>query len=130
MFLKFVPMDAAFENHRFCESRHTINDQYNSNDVYLWNLLFNPFSGAEIPPHAMTTAAGESFAEQPQQVLDYFAANVPGTGMWPSNNPRANSPSMGYVARVFHPKTPGHKVMKDALIKALRTDKVPGVKPL
>ena len=101
----YISITEVFDGHRFCEPRHNIFNQFSSNDVWLWNLSPSADELAQIVKDHLNPSAEDGV--------------VPWKGppLWED----------GSTTRPFQPKVFGYKAIKDAIIKKLRDDKVPGI---
>jgi len=121
MNIRFVDVDRVFDAHRFCEPGRNLNDQYYSEDTWIWNLSwFNHYADAEYD--VLTFDNGGQYLEER------------GVGRHQPPNPAVlyqtlsgRSRQAGWLFRTFHPKGAGHNAIKDAVIAAMRADGVPGV---
>jgi hypothetical protein len=105
--LGFIDLSPAWDHHRFCEPEHQAkNDQWYNPDVWLWNLQLgayqNPDGGSPPDPTDIPTDGDFSITSG------------------------GNVLENGWRFRPFHPKTAGHKAIKDTVIARLRADKIPG----
>src|SRR5579862_4626797 len=120
MHLGLIPIDDGFQGHRFCEANHSLEDQWTSGDVWLWNLQYSNDGGDQLG-QILVDSNGTSYQGQApgdsEQNYDSFDP-------W-SSNPSAGAP---WIARPFHPKKTGNQQMKDIYIQRLKDDRVPGVK--
>lgn len=110
---------ASFENHRFCEPGHSINNQYYLNDVWFWNL-----SAREDDPPKLSEEAQSAWVNKHIFSNGTTATEAQLLAMLPS--PQGSDSSSG--GRAFHPKDRGHMAIKDAMLSLLRKNKVPGIK--
>jgi hypothetical protein len=118
MHLKYISVTEGYSGHRFCEPNHNLDDQYNSDQVFVHNLKYTFPTGEDFPG---ILSEDKKVMMLPIEAYGMFN----GTEAYPFSS--ACSVSTGWQCRPFHPKFNGHIVIKDALIKQLKADKVPGV---
>ncbi|KAL9615939.1 MAG: hypothetical protein Q9160_009125 [Pyrenula sp. 1 TL-2023] len=108
----FIDIDPRFEKHRFCEPGSGHREQYYSDDTWFWNLSFPVLTESEPPEDPILR----------EIVGGNFDRDI-------GPNSKTGNIGKGYQMRPFHPKDPGHTRIKEAVIQALKNDKVEGVKP-
>lgn len=104
----FVDLDPYFNNHRFCEPGDGYNDQWYSDNVWIWNLQVGDYQGQDI--------TGGSFVPADPEIQ-------------PFSGSLGEGPSGGWKVRPFHPKFQGHTAIKNAIIAKMRVSGMPGVTP-
>jgi hypothetical protein len=124
MHVKYVSITEGFQTFRFCESGVSFVDNYGSDKVRLWNLLQENDTTRAVTGEVLTMPNNGKMMMLRQDALDVIRANK---GL-PVFSPAANELANGWMMRVFHPKTAGHTAIKDAIIKQIRADKVPGTR--
>lgn len=106
---RFFDPSSLFENHRFCEPGHTLDNQYFLNDVWFWNMsppeddpTYAEFQLQHISTHETAWAQNHTFINGTQatqtQLMDIL-------------NPAGN-PYDSWSGRAFHPKDGGHLASK------------------
>jgi hypothetical protein len=118
MFIKYVPITDGFQARRFCELGASFEDQYYSDNTYLWSLQFINKDGQAIAGQTVDMPNGLKYMSLPQEAAD-FLRNIGNI---------VDAILKGWTLLPFHPKFKGHTVIKDAVIAQAKADKVPGVK--
>jgi len=116
--VKYIPITAGFDGHRFCEDNHSKVDNYLSGDVWFWNVS-PPGIGATADSAVADQLPGNfdgTYTETPH-LLDFSEESLSDPGVI----------SFGWQLRPFHPKYAGHTVIKDAIVARLRADGISGV---
>ncbi|KAI9767435.1 MAG: hypothetical protein M1840_005664 [Geoglossum simile] len=118
--LGFIDVTHGFEGHHFCEPEHSLEGQWSSGDVWIWNLGLSNNDGSIVVGKIATDVNGTQYMDQAEGDNETFYKEV---------NPFGSSGpiSSGWAGRPFHPKVLGHGAMKKIMIAALRNDHVPGV---
>lgn len=123
----FVDISPSFNGHRFCELGHNSDDQYNSADVWIWNLSSHIFSGkardgiASIPNEQVWTGDDndpkimDSVIQQIQTSGGMFITDPLG-----GSDPSEIQPVLGVKARCFHPTHKGHESIKNTVLTAVK----------
>jgi hypothetical protein len=132
-YVRFILISPGFNKQRFCEDDATFEDQWYSNDVWIWNLN-KVKDGEELHMKPTTDKNGIKF----MQVSDQDSLETWKTLHWPNVKPTdyntVHWPDINldtaWIWRVFHPKIGGHRYIQDAVITALRADKISGVKQI
>ncbi|KAH7063582.1 SGNH hydrolase-type esterase domain-containing protein [Macrophomina phaseolina] len=111
--IRFFNPSSLFQSHRFCEKGRDLNGQYFSDDVWFWNLS---------PPEIDLSNGNKTQIQE----------------MWLNNQTLPNGDQVTDLdlddmiaedrGRTLRPKYDAHKAIKEAMVKQLRADKVPGVK--
>jgi len=141
--LRHVEPSPLFNKHRFCEAGQTIDDQFYSPDVWMWNLQYwDTKSKSDRKWKTTTTKDGIKIMTNPDgaegagfptandvSIPPILAIQVGPDEDQPANNPLTQQYGFGFTARPFHPKYQGHTALKDFFIKRMREDNIPGVKP-
>ncbi|EHL03100.1 hypothetical protein M7I_1075 [Glarea lozoyensis 74030] len=133
--IKNFQPDYLFDGHRFCEKGRSLEDQYYHKDLWLWNLQYNDDKTGEeggavtgndgVKQMASTSSAGVNVTEGFQTVLG--ADTNPDAIIPPDQDAHTQQYGFGWTARPFHPKFDGHTALKDAFIKKMQDDRVPGI---
>ena len=121
----YIPVSDQFTGHRFCEKKHSFDDQWTSSDVWIWNLQWNngdtDTGGTKQPPDAPNPPLPVlSLDTRSRTYLDYQLF-MNGTDV------NVLQSGFGWTARPFHPKPKGHEQMKNFFIQTLKKDRVPGI---
>jgi hypothetical protein len=130
MHIKYVSVTEGFNGHRFCEAGHSFEDQWYSDQVYIWNLQY--FNNNQEVTGTVISSDKDSdghqvlwmqwpFTNQSMADFDTGLSEQSGSG-------GGNEISNGWRLRPFHPKANGHTVIKNSVIAQLKADKVPGVR--
>lgn len=101
--IRFFNPSTLFENHRFCEPGHNLNNQYFLNDVWFWNMSppeDDPqYATLQDTDHLETAwAQNYTFINGTQATQDQLLNIISPTG----------NPYDSWSGRSFHPKTLGH----------------------
>jgi hypothetical protein len=129
--VKYVDIDAAFEGHRFCEDKHSSDDQYINPDVWLWNRNF-PSQDPKAVGSVNVTAL-HAFLANGEIAGSQSYVGGPGLGYEMQGDANAASGSDGgiggqvWTQRPFHPKVGGTQAIADIIIAQAKKDKIPGV---
>ncbi|KAL2060154.1 hypothetical protein VTL71DRAFT_9976 [Oculimacula yallundae] len=120
---RFYNPSSLFENHRFCEPGHNLNNQYFLNDVWFWNM-----SPPEDDPQYAILQDTDLLETAWAQNYTFMNGTQATQGQLLNIISPTGNPYDSWSGRSFHPKTLGHVAIKDGLIQYLRDSKVPGVK--
>ncbi|KAL9107551.1 MAG: hypothetical protein Q9227_007551 [Pyrenula ochraceoflavens] len=130
--VRYIEMDSAFANHRFCEPNYSFKDQWYSPDMWIWNLQYYDTQNPSLQPEGTPKTNEESITYMSHVSGDTIRnyQNLPDDPIFGSSSSGGSSGD-GYppwIARTFHPKKQGYEKMKEYFVQKLRDDKVPYVK--
>ncbi|KAI9665394.1 MAG: hypothetical protein M1831_001832 [Alyxoria varia] len=105
----FIDINNDFESHRFCEDDHRsggVQGQHLNDDIWFYN--FDPSQEHCASPNEQASSGHVGPSD-----------TVPSDGN--------SDPSRQGCGRAFHPTFEGHHAIKNAIIRRLRADAVPGI---
>jgi hypothetical protein len=122
---RYVDLDALFEGHRFCESKHGKEEQWWSEDIWFWNLN----DPSKDPDYESWNKDGEERLVDERQKVEARKEELRIRGEQSQVHIQEVETDDLWTARIFHPKLRAHTAIKNALIGAFRADSLPGIKP-
>ncbi|KAN0096837.1 SGNH hydrolase-type esterase domain containing protein [Hyaloscypha variabilis] len=106
--VKFYDPSSLFENHRFCEPGHTLNNQYFLKDVWFWNMS-PPEDDPNYAAFSATDAHETAWAQNYIFINGTKASQAQLLGLI---DPTGGNPYDSWSGRSFHPKDGGHFASK------------------
>jgi lysophospholipase L1-like esterase len=123
----FVNITPIFDGHRFCEAGHTRDDQYNSPDVWIWNLSTHLFSGKAAVDGVPDPTDPNYPTDQSDILSQQLAQSLSVGGLFDLDdatgtlsNPTGVQPFIGMKSRPFHPTHSGHAAIAQVLIDVIK----------
>jgi hypothetical protein len=108
--IHFVDPSPLFEGHRFCEPKHSFNDQWYNNDVWFYNLnppdLDPPIDGKA---NMTLLKLQEAWTVNEPRVSDESSLDT-------LSADTHSGPGDEQTLRAFHPKLGGHTAIKNAVV--------------
>ncbi|KAF2666115.1 SGNH hydrolase [Microthyrium microscopicum] len=112
----YVDVSPQFEGHRFCEPGKSKDDNYHSDDVWLWNL------STDVPQDKNN----QDWPNGPGQETDKIQALIAQGGLGTFDSSGSGG-SGGIGTPMFHPKEAGHTAIKDQVLNAIRGAGIAGI---
>lgn len=130
----YVDISTNFNGHRFCEAGHSLDDQKNSPDVWLWTLSSHVFTGKALDPSSpppptnlpWVDNAGTPIPEDTPAADQLVQDAIAQYGLFNALSPSPTTPAgllqplLGITSRPFHPTERGHAAVKDAVAAVLK----------
>ena len=128
--MAYIDIDHVYDGKRFCERGRGYDDQFYGADTWFWNLQFyNTLAdvAAAGRPQSMGNGANPTLQLPANPgTLDVYPFELSASN--PQIRTMVNPWTNGWKLRPFHPKKAGNEALKKAVIDAMVSGGVPGVK--